>query len=141
MRKQAIHQRWFQLSHMSELTEYLQSVPSFELTKKIAAQISEESFPTKSDQDCDRDFRQPGKIIHARRLQRTPAGPRNTLLQLSIHERPNTIRQLRIIEWTRDFCQNSITTAKNPGPKNEVLAPQNPKPSHSHHSSRSGLFG
>src|SRR5260370_7838464 len=46
MGRQAIHQKWFQLSHMSELTEYLQSVPSFELTKKIALQISEESFAT-----------------------------------------------------------------------------------------------
>src|SRR5437867_6395086 len=46
MGRQAIHQKWFQLSHMSELTEYLQSIPSFELTKKIALQISEESFPT-----------------------------------------------------------------------------------------------
>ena len=41
-----INQKWFELSHMSELTEYLQSVPSFELTKKIASQISEQSFPT-----------------------------------------------------------------------------------------------
>ena len=45
MGRQAIHQKWFQLSQMSELTEYLQSIPSFELTKKIALQISEESFP------------------------------------------------------------------------------------------------
>ncbi len=46
MGKPGIHQKWFELSHMSELTEYLQSVPSFELTKKVAAQISEETFPT-----------------------------------------------------------------------------------------------
>ena len=41
-----INQRWFELSHMSELAEYLQSVPSFELTKKVASQISEQEFPT-----------------------------------------------------------------------------------------------
>src|SRR5712692_8962314 len=41
-----INRKWFELSPMSELTEYLQSVPSFELTKRVASQISEETFPT-----------------------------------------------------------------------------------------------
>jgi len=32
---------WFELLRMSELSEYLQSVPSHELTKKVASEISE----------------------------------------------------------------------------------------------------
>jgi hypothetical protein len=45
MEKPRINQKWFELGHMSELTEYLQSVPSLELTKKVASHISEQSLP------------------------------------------------------------------------------------------------
>ena len=45
MRAHVIDSVWYELSQMSELTEYLQSVPSHELTKKIASEISERSLP------------------------------------------------------------------------------------------------
>jgi len=45
MGRPSVNERWFELSHMSELAEYLQSVPSFELTKKIAALVSEQALP------------------------------------------------------------------------------------------------
>ncbi len=45
MGKPRINQKWFELGHMGELAEYLQSVPSFELTKKVASHVSEQSFP------------------------------------------------------------------------------------------------
>lgn len=41
MKKPQINPQWYELAHMSELAEYLQSVPSFELTKKVASEISE----------------------------------------------------------------------------------------------------
>src|SRR2546428_5544659 len=42
MRSIRVNQRWYDLARMSELTEYLQSIPSHELTKKVATEISEE---------------------------------------------------------------------------------------------------
>jgi hypothetical protein len=44
MARPAVNPKWFQLNNMGELAEYLQSVPSFELTKKVAAHISEEGY-------------------------------------------------------------------------------------------------
>jgi hypothetical protein len=44
MKSPRINPKWYQLSHMSELAEYLQSVPSFELTKKVALEISEKTL-------------------------------------------------------------------------------------------------
>jgi len=45
MKVPKISQRWYEVAHMSELAEYLQSVPSFELTKKVSSEISERDFP------------------------------------------------------------------------------------------------
>src|SRR5947209_2850520 len=42
MRSIRVNQRWYDLSRMSELTEYLHSIPSHELTKKVATEISEQ---------------------------------------------------------------------------------------------------
>ena len=40
-----VSQVWYQSSRMSELTDYLQSMPSHQLTKRIALDISEQSLP------------------------------------------------------------------------------------------------
>lgn len=40
-----IHQKWFDLGSMAELADYLQSAPSFELTKKVASNLSEQVLP------------------------------------------------------------------------------------------------
>ena len=40
-----IHPSWYKLTRMSELTEYLQSIPSYELTKRVASEISEQDLP------------------------------------------------------------------------------------------------
>lgn len=45
MGRPEIHQKWFELGSMAELTEYLQSAPSFELTKKVASYLSEQVLP------------------------------------------------------------------------------------------------
>src|SRR5438309_10470165 len=42
MRSIRVNQRWYDLTGMCELTEYLHSIPSHELTKKVATEISEE---------------------------------------------------------------------------------------------------
>src|SRR5437870_9566090 len=42
MRSIRVNQRWYDLTWMCELTEYLHSIPSHELTKKVATEISEE---------------------------------------------------------------------------------------------------
>ncbi len=41
MKGRRINLVWYELDRMSELTEYLQSMPSHELTKKVATEISE----------------------------------------------------------------------------------------------------
>lgn len=41
MKVHRINLVWYELGRMSELTEYLQSMPSHELTKKVATEISE----------------------------------------------------------------------------------------------------
>ncbi len=45
MGRPEIHQKWFELDSMAELAEYLQSAPSFELTKKVASHLSEQVLP------------------------------------------------------------------------------------------------
>ena len=45
MLKVFVNPVWYQLPRMSELTDYLQSMPSHELTKRIATDISEQSLP------------------------------------------------------------------------------------------------
>ncbi len=45
MNKPWINQKWFELGSMAELAEYLQSAPSFELTKKVASNLSEQVLP------------------------------------------------------------------------------------------------
>jgi len=45
MEKPEIHQKWFELGSMAELAEYLQSAPSFELTKKVASHLSAQVLP------------------------------------------------------------------------------------------------
>ena len=42
MRSIRVNQRWYDVTGMCELTEYLHSIPSHELTKKVATEISEE---------------------------------------------------------------------------------------------------
>ena len=44
MKSQPVNPVWSELPRMSELTDYLQSMPSHELTKKIATEISEHAF-------------------------------------------------------------------------------------------------
>jgi hypothetical protein len=49
MVRPAVDPKWFQLDKMGELAEYLQSVPSFELTKRVAAHISEKGISETRD--------------------------------------------------------------------------------------------
>jgi len=42
MRSIRVNQRWYDVTGMCELTEYLHSIPSHELTKKVATEISEQ---------------------------------------------------------------------------------------------------
>ena len=44
MRSIRVNPRWYELSNMVELTEYLHSIPSHELTKKVATEISEQNL-------------------------------------------------------------------------------------------------
>ena len=44
MKNPKVNPKWYELTHMSELAEYLQSVPSFELTKRVASAISEQNL-------------------------------------------------------------------------------------------------
>jgi len=45
MNKPRTDPKWFDLGSMAELAEYLQSAPSFELTKKVASHLSEQVLP------------------------------------------------------------------------------------------------
>ncbi len=44
MKKPWINPRWHEIDHMCELAEHLQSIPSFELTKRVASEILEQEF-------------------------------------------------------------------------------------------------
>jgi hypothetical protein len=46
MKPETVNRVWYELPRMSELTDYLQSMPSHELTKRIATEISEQAFVT-----------------------------------------------------------------------------------------------
>jgi hypothetical protein len=45
MNRPRTNRKWFDPGSMAELTEYLQSAPSFELTKKVASHLSERVLP------------------------------------------------------------------------------------------------
>lgn len=44
MKTSRISSKWYELGHMCELAEHLQSIPAFELTKKVASEISEQKI-------------------------------------------------------------------------------------------------